>query len=362
MPTYLSTSEDVRRAVLGGAFLGGGGGGSIDEGMSLGSAAISFGTIEVLDVKEAAGLIVGTVSSVGSQAAGRGVLTAMNYVEAFLELAGRVDVDAVISSENGGMNTVASWPIAAGLGIPLIDAPADGRAHPTGLMGSMGLHRVEGYLSIQAFSVGRPGSPGRLRGVVEGSLDAASSTIRSIAASQGVLAVVRNPVDASYLGENAAVGGLSLALELGGILLDHWEEPLEAARRIAGRLKGTVIEGCRVEEVGLETRGGFDLGAARLRCGGRFLSLGFVNEIMFLEEDGRRLATFPDLVTPMRTDEALPLLTADLEAGQELILVIAPWRSIPLGAGLRYREAYEPLEKALEINLTSYIEELLVRG
>ncbi len=362
MPIYLSTLEDVRKAVLGGGFLGGGGGGSLEEGMRLGGAAVSFGTIEVVSVKEASGLIAATVSSVGSQALGRGVLRSANYVEAFLELADRVEVDAIISSENGGMNTLAPWPIAAGLGVPLIDAPADGRAHPTGLMGSMGLHRLEDYVSIQAFSTGLPGSQHRLRGALEGRLEDTSTAIRKLASIHGVLAVVRNPVDSSYLEDNAAVGGLKLALEVGGILLEMEDEPLEAYAKASEKLGGKIIGAngeCRVEDTHLETRGGFDVGYADLSCSKHRLKMGFVNEVMYLDMDGERIATFPDLVTPLRVDKAEPLLTADLKPGLTVYLAVVPWKNIPLGSGLKYREAYETLEEAVGVNLTSHIEELL---
>ena len=41
------------------------------------------------------------------------------------------------------------------LGIPLIDAPCNGRAHPTGVMGSLNLHRDPNYITTMTCVGGR---------------------------------------------------------------------------------------------------------------------------------------------------------------------------------------------------------------
>jgi DUF917 family protein len=62
----------------------------------------------------------------------------------------------IIPNENGAGFGVNGWIQAAALNLPMVDAPANGRAHPTGLMGAMGLHRQINYHSIQSAVGGNP--------------------------------------------------------------------------------------------------------------------------------------------------------------------------------------------------------------
>src|SRR5690606_516844 len=62
----------------------------------------------------------------------------------------------IITSETGAMGTVNGWFQSAVTGIPVVDAAGNGRAHPTGVMGSMALDRLEGYRSVQAAVGGIP--------------------------------------------------------------------------------------------------------------------------------------------------------------------------------------------------------------
>jgi hypothetical protein len=65
---------------------------------------------------------------------------------AFAELrAARPDVAAVMANESGAAATVNGWYQGARAGLPVLDCPANGRAHPTGQMGSLNLDLVPGY-------------------------------------------------------------------------------------------------------------------------------------------------------------------------------------------------------------------------
>jgi len=88
-----------------------------------------------------------------------------------------INVCGIISSENGGLNTVAPWIQASTLDIPIVDATCDGRAHPTSIMESLGLHKLENYTTIQSFS-STPSTPTHICSVIKGSLQATSNIIR----------------------------------------------------------------------------------------------------------------------------------------------------------------------------------------
>ena len=67
---------------------------------------------------------------------------------------------------------------------------------------------------------------------------------------------------------------------------------------------------------------------------------------MALENGGKRLATFPDLMTTF-DGMGNPVTSAALKKGDEVYLVNVPKEKIKVGDGNRYPEIYEPVEKAL---------------
>jgi DUF917 family protein len=75
---------------------------------------------------------------------------------------------------------------------------------------------------------------------------------------------------------------------------------------------------------------------------------------MTLENQGRRLATFPDLIATVDAVTGLPLPTADLRNGAQVALVIAPASRLILGAGMRDRELFAEAEKAVGLDITRY--------
>jgi DUF917 family protein len=71
-----------------------------------------------------------------------------------------------------------------------------------------------------------------------------------------------------------------------------------------------------------------------------------MNEYMTLELAGRRLATFPDLMTTF-DEEGSPVTSAGLKEGDTVYLANVPKERIKVGDGNRYPEIYELVEKAL---------------
>ena len=144
------TEQHVRWAALGGAILGGGGGGSAVTGAETGELAVRFSPLELtpLDQIDPETVIV-TASMVGAPAAQEKFVSPadmMRCVELFIKSTG-IRPGGIITNENGGGSTFNGWLEASVLGIPLLDAPCNGRAHPTGVMGSLNLHRDPTYVT-----------------------------------------------------------------------------------------------------------------------------------------------------------------------------------------------------------------------
>ena len=142
----------IEAAVLGGTVLGGGGGGWIEEGRKLGQIAFSRGFREILPLDALPDeAVLLTVSAVGAPSVGSDLLAAEDYIQAvelFRKKTG-AEIDGLISSEIGALGVVNGWVQSAALHIPVVDAPCNGRAHPLGLMGSLGLHRQKNLVSRQ---------------------------------------------------------------------------------------------------------------------------------------------------------------------------------------------------------------------
>lgn len=353
------TEEAVRSAVLGGALLGGGGGGSPEAGERLGTLALEVGVPSLVALDELPDdAILVTVSAVGAPAAAGQLTKPMHYVRAVqLLLQAGVKVDGLVTSENGGLATINGWFQSAALGIPVVDAPCNGRAHPIGLMGSIGLHQLPGYLSRQAAAGGNPDTGRYLEVVVAANLAEAARLIRQAAVSAGGLAAVaRNPVAADYARKHAAVGAIQQAMELGRTMREALDQgPQQMVDRACALLGGRVLTRGTVQGVQLQTAGGFDVGKVVVGSGRQVHELTFWNEYMTVESEGERLATFPDLIATVESGTGAVVTTAAIRRDQEVTVLHAPRERLILGAGMKDPALYEQAEKALSRPIVSYV-------
>jgi uncharacterized protein len=349
----------LEAAVVGGAVLGGGGGGWVEEGRRLGRAALESGFREIRPIQSLPDdAILLTVSAVGAPSAGSALLEPEDYIRAvdlFLEKTG-TKIDGLISSEVGALGVVNGWAQSAALCLPAIDAPANGRAHPLGLMGAMGLHREPGYISVQTAVGGSAKKGNRVEARFEGPLAEVSKEVRRAAVSAGgMVAVARNPVRAGYVKENGAPGAVRMAVELGNRLLKARRSGSRLALAGISRFLGTSLHVAgKVGGVTLRTEGGLDVGTVQLRAGDALYELTFWNEYMTLESKGMRLATFPDLMMTFDLETAMPLISAQLREGQEVALIAVPGERLILGAGMRDTVLLELIEEAIGKELVGY--------
>jgi hypothetical protein len=350
--------EIVEFATLGGGLLGGGGGGEIEEGRQIGKMAVRIGSPTIVDINslsDDATLV--TVSAVGAPAAEEQCLKPMDYVKAIeiLKSTG-VRVDGLITSENGGLATVNGWFQSAFLNIPVVDAPCNGRAHPTGLMGSIGLHKIKDYFSQQVAVGGDPKRGKHLEVYAGGSLKETSRIIRETAISAGgLVAVARNPIKVSYAKKHIAVGGVSQAIKLGEEMLKAKatgsEEMIGQAMKFLGGKK--IAEGI-VKAIRLETKGGFDQGWIKI-AGKEEYELAFWNEYMTLESKGKRIGTFPDLIATIDLKEGIPLTTMQIKKGDEAGICLVPKERLRLGSGMKDPKLFKPIKEMIKKPVISYV-------
>lgn len=358
--------EEVLPLIYGSAFYGGGGGGAISDGIEIVDMALKFkGEFTVLEPNEVDDeSIVVTVSAVGAPAAKEKYLKPSQVVRAVeLLLEAGIEVEGLIPPEVGALNSVFSWVASSVLDIPVVDMPCDGRAHPTGVMGSMGLHRNPSYMSIQAVAGGNPAKNKYVEALITSSLEISSRLVRRISEEAGgLVAVARNPITAGFVKSHGAPNALKKAIEVGEVIVKYFREnPVEAGYKAIEKAEGEVVGKCLLKNVALETRGGFDLGKAELTCDSSETLITFFNEYMTLDIQNNRVATFPDLIVTTDLNTGIPITSADLPhyIGREVLLGYVDRRKIILGDGLKYEEVYRDLEKNLNIRIVDYIRDIL---
>ena len=340
MPRVI-TREDVEALAVGGTILGGGGGGWTHTGRSTGNLALDMGEVKLYGPEETPrDWKVITMAALGAPTESGGTRPRhfIRAVELLWEAG--VEFDGVIAAENGGHNSFGGWIPAAALGLPVVDVPADGRAHPTSMMGSMGLHRT-GYRSVKA-GVNAEGEV-----ICWGTLQRTSNIVRFMAGdTKAFVALARDPVPVEWCLEHGAPGAITQAIDVGNEWLKTKPKGEAAVKASVRFLGGELLGRGKIVGKTQEARGGFDVGGFTIDVEGRSYELTYMNEYMTLELAGRRLATFPDLMTTFDEDGS-PVTSARLNEGDTIYLANVPKERIKVGDGNRYPEIYEPVEKAL---------------
>ena len=352
--------RDVEAALKGGAVLAAGGGGWADHGRMLGTAAVNTGQPELVTMDEVPDAAwIATAAAIGAPAGTtQWQMLGIDYVKA-VELTQRelgAPIYGLMIGQNGKSSTLNGWLPAAVLGTKVIDAVGDLRAHPTGDMGSIGLANSPEPM-IQSAVGGNRANNAYIELVVRGATAKISPILRRAAdMSGGFIASCRNPVPASYVKQHAALGGISIALELGEAIIRA--EPKGGAAvidAICKQMHGEIIGQGKVARKAVQyTSEAFDIGTVRIGDAERALVLHVMNEYLAVEDAGKkRLASYPDVIATLNRD-GMPTSVGEIGEGMELLVLRISKDVIPLSSSVRDPSVYQVCEKALGINLTEY--------
>lgn len=342
--------KNAEAAVLGGAVLGGGGGGWIEDGKNLARIALKNGFSQIVPLDSLAeNTMLVTVSAVGAPSEGSKSIKPKHYVRAVELLRDEtgIKIGGLISSEIGALGVVNGWIQSAILKIPLVDSPCNGRAHPLGLIGSMGLHKIKDYVSIQSVVGGHGDS--YTEALFKNSLEKASQKVLEVAARvKGMVAVARNPITVEYVKIHGAPNAISMAIKLGKIILENKlsgpEQMVNSINLFFGSdftLKG------KVKQVSLKIEEGLDTGKIDIDIRGKEYRLTFWNEYMALEDQRHRIATFPDLIMSFDAKTGNPLISAEIKENQEIIIIVVSAKRLILGAGVKDSQLLKKIEETM---------------
>lgn len=354
------TEKDVEAAVKGGSVYAAGGGGFADHGRMLGYAATSIGKPELVDIEELQPRDwVATAAAIGAPASltpweMRGV----DYVKAveLLQEALGEPLAGLMVGQNGKSSTLNAWLPSAILGTKVVDAVGDIRAHPTGDMGSIGMAGSPKPM-IQTAVGGNRDENRYIELVVRGATAKISPVLRTAAdQSGGFIASCRNPLRAKYVRRNAALGGISMALELGEAVIAAEKKGGSAVIDAIVRTTGgsILVKGAVTRRDLVYTSEAFDIGRFVLGEGDKAVTVHVMNEYMAIDDaGGTRLATFPDVITTLDA-AGTPLSAGQLREGMYVFVLHVPKKLIPLSSSVLDPAVYPSVEKAMGIELARY--------
>lgn len=355
--------SQIQALAIGGTILGGGGGGRTAKGVEMAGQAYaqdrnpSLISLSELNDDD----LVLTISAVGAPSARQQHIDDTDYariMDIFMQNFDR-PIKALIANEMGGLSSFNPFVPSALHGIPVIDGACNGRAHPLGIMGAMRLAEQAGYQSLQAASGGSASLNRHVEIWAAGTIETASSLVQHAAiGAGGLVAVARNPVSKNYLIKHAAIGCLSQSHDLG----ESYLSGTGAGGRIANVvncLHGDIVCTGTVTHLFMEIADGLDRGVCEISDGKAIYKLYIWNEYMALARNGERLSTFPDLIMTFNKQSGEPVISADLVAGQELVLIHTSHSNLMLGSGMSELSGYRAIEKVLGIEVIPYAEALI---
>ncbi len=352
--------KDVEAAVKGGSVYAAGGGGWADHGRMLGYAAVNVGKPELVSIEELGDNDwVATAAAIGAPASTTPwEMQGIDYVKAvqLLQESLGEKLSGLIIGQNGKSSTLNGWLPSAILGTKVVDAVGDIRAHPTGDMGSIGMAGSPEQM-IQTAVGGNRAENRYIELVVKGATAKISPVLRAAAdQSGGFIASCRNPLRASYVRKNAALGGISMALKLGEAIIEAEKRGGSAIIDAICKTTGGHIlaEGTITRKDVVYTKEAFDIGTITVGAGDKAVTLHVMNEYMAVEDaGGTRLATFPAVITTL-SEEGEPLSVGQLKGGMHVFILHVPKEIIPLSASVLDPTVYPFVEKAMGVEIARY--------
>ena len=352
----LKADEDMlEAAIVSGLFLSAGGSGrtGIERHREIGEMALAYGEVEIVSIDELAdddAIIVAT--GVGAPGGTWHSVTPRDSIESARMLIDMLDGEpaGVICGHAPGMN---AWLQAAMLNIPMVDAAANGRGHPTVKMGGMGLASRPEVRITQA-GCGTKGDE-RVSVVVQGNIVKTSNIMHAVAAQAGgLIYATRGPLTAAHVRSYGAPGAITFQIELGKAMLAAGRNGPAVAKAAAGFMKGRVLVTGEVTENTVGYGSGFDAGYLTVAGPDDVAVLHIYNEYMAVDFNTGRIATFPDMIGTLDPGTGEPVSITDLKPGAATTVVIASKRNFPVGAGALDPAVYPEVEQKMGVELMRY--------
>lgn len=236
-------------------------------------------------------------------------------------------VQAVIPAEAGGVNTPVPMAVAGAVGVPVIDADGMGRAFPELQMTSFYTHGCQPSPVALANEKGHVTICDSEDGLLT------ERIARAVAMAYGGISWIAGyPLTGRQIRETAILRSVTLAWDLGKRIFEARRkhlDPIEETLRLTGgycAFTGKIVDINR--EFGAEKTKGFSLGEITMEGidadKGRTACIGFQNEWLTLNVDGRILCLPPDLICILDPATGEPIRTDVVRYGYRGSVILIP--------------------------------------
>lgn len=349
------SARDIEAIAQGSAILGTGGGGDPYLGtLFAGRAVREFGEPELISADELDedALVVASVM-VGSPVPFMEKLSlGPELPRAFAGMQKAVGrpINALMTPEIGGVNTVIAIALAAELGLPVVDGDGMGRAFPEMQLVTYTLYDINITPLVMADEHGNVVTLDTVHN------DWTEKLARSTVIPFGAISpTVGFPLSKQQILQASILGTVSLSLEIGEALMAGNDVEGGALPQVLEITRGTELFEGKLTGVDRRVTGGWAVGDVDIEGSGPWrgssLRVTFQNENLVAFQDGEMVACVPDLITIVEQDSCQAITTERLRYGSRVRVLAMPaddrWVS---EAGLRiagprhfgYDEDYRP--------------------
>jgi len=327
----VATDQDIQDMARGAVFLGSGGGGDPYVGELYLRRQLAEGRqariVKAAELSNDAFVI--SIAGVGAPTVLVEHLVSTNtllrLLEASQQFYGR-KVDALISAEIGGANSMFPLALGARAGIPVIDGDGMGRAFPHLEMTTFSVYGCSACPSVLMDDAGNVVH-------VQTTTDRiAEDVVRAICASLGSMIYGSfYPMSGKQAKQLAVHDTISHTLEIGRRIRaaresqsDPIRDLLEFLNQPAEQRHARELFSGRIVDVRHETRDGWHWGEALINSGrgdAPEFSVEIQNEYLIARHEGRTVTLVPDLIAVLDAESAEPLTAEMLSYGQRVTVI-----------------------------------------
>ena len=235
-----------------------------------------------------------------------------------------VKVDALISAEIGGANSMEPMLTAAQAGLPVVDGDGMGRAFPEMQMCTWSIY---GHREAPAAMADEKGNIVIIRNTPD---DVWLERIaRSVVVAMGAAAgLATQPMRGDFVKRAAVPNTITQALNLGRAVLQAHETNADPVQTVIEQERGKLLMTAKMIDLQRHLKGGFAVGHMALEGFGDFLGdngrIDLQNEfLVFWRNDLVEVCT-PDLIVVLDSDTGLPITTEMLRYGQRIAVLGLP--------------------------------------
>jgi len=326
--------EAIENISVGAAFLGTGGGGDPYIGKMMALSAIEkYGPVQLISVDEV------EEDKMYLPSASMGAPSVMiekfpkgdEFINAFEKLSQYLNVDEIAGTfpmEAGGVNSMIPIAVAATLQIPMVDCDGMGRAFPELQMTTFHL----GGIPVTPMTI--TDEKGNI-GVIDTVDNPWSERIARVVTSEmGATAMVSlYPSNGQQLKENGISNIVSYSEEIGKIL--NKKNTNNKIEELLNTTNGFELFTGKIIDVTRNVKGGFNFGTAKIEGVEEYIDknmeVHLQNENLLAVQEGKLLASTPDLVVILDLETLTPVTTEQLQYGKRVRVLGIPcdskWRT-----------------------------------